>query len=812
MWKKQPGDNSCKMLIYSPLKFWRDSATLWGMKEFFTPLGIPVSYQQEAGFRPLSLQYLCNRDGSIRWIWNAANRSPLFLKFYSVSSFRSRIYALGFRMLFLLRLQGFFFKKTTLYTQVPPALFFDPCSEWALFTGTVGPNNKMLLYSQGYFYKIPVSSKSEHLLANELDALKNLESTASFIYPKAEKIHNILKLQDLSCSGKRSSQFSETHGKVLRELSSQHTENIRISEWPLFQKTKTDLERLNDERIPFHIQRKLKWIIEDLCEDEEVPLSFAHGDFTAWNMYVKNEQLALFDWELSSRALPKGFDFFHFIIQNGILLERKRWKELYLEILRKNKLGLRIDSQELHRYLKYYLIINTVQYLKIYSEQKKWHIQIHWLLETWNEALNPYLKEQFSSRQLLMMDLFDRLTAHKYAALKLSETLPECISADADIDLLVGKEVSKDIISFLEKHSLVEKMQLNRKSFMKNITLLTPENEILSVDCIEQLKWKNLIIGNIEDWISRAVCNSYGIWKTSDKDTRRFILLFYTLNNSGISEKYLNFLQESYASNTFNERYLPYTQEQTRRQYKKLIVDALKKDPRNRGLRHLLNTVKYAADLFSSQGFTVTFSGVDGAGKSTVISEIGTRIEKRFRRPVKVLRHRPSLLPILSVWVKGKKKAHMDVVSTLPRQGKNSGKLSSLLRFSYYYADYLFGQWVIYLKYILRGYIVIYDRYYFDFIADARRSNITLPRSIAILGYSFLMKPRFNFFLYEDPEVILKRKQELSSKTITKLTHEYRHLFSSLEESNSSAVYESIKNRELQETLNHILNTLTKAL
>ncbi|MDN5396077.1 MAG: hypothetical protein L0G05_06095, partial [Chryseobacterium sp.] len=202
---------------------------------------------------------------------------------------------------------------------------------------------------------------------------------------------------------------------------------------------------------------------------------------------------------------------------------------------------------------------------------------------------------------------------------------------------------------------------------------------------------------------------------------------------------------------------------------------------------------------------------VDGAGKSTVISEVSELIEKRYRRPVKVLRHRPSLLPILSVWTKGKEKAHQDTVNSLPRQGNNKSSVSSLFRFGYYYTDYILGQFIIYLKYVLRGKIVLYDRYYFDFIADAKRSNIQLPKVVTETGYHLLMKPKFNFFLYAAPEKILSRKRELSYRSIVDLTTEYSTLFSKLNKKDQNVKYLSIENNDLDTTLDTIMNTIITA-
>jgi thymidylate kinase len=160
------------------------------------------------------------------------------------------------------------------------------------------------------------------------------------------------------------------------------------------------------------------------------------------------------------------------------------------------------------------------------------------------------------------------------------------------------------------------------------------------------------------------------------------------------------------------------------------------------------------------------------------------------------------------VWSKGKEQAHLDVIEGLPRQGDNKSSLSSLIRFFYYYCDYLLGQYVVYFKYILRGKVVIYDRYYFDFINDSKRSNIVLPKKLTLFFYSFLLKPEFNFFLFADANIILKRKKELSKATIEKLTKDYHGLFESLQSKSKVSVYQSINNIDLEMTLNQVIKTI----
>lgn len=199
----------------------------------------------------------------------------------------------------------------------------------------------------------------------------------------------------------------------------------------------------------------------------------------------------------------------------------------------------------------------------------------------------------------------------------------------------------------------------------------------------------------------------------------------------------------------------------------------------------------------------ITFSGVDGAGKTTILREFTSILENKYNRNVKELRHRPSVLPILSAVKYGKNDAENKTQGVLPRTGKNKSTLSSLVRFFYYLTDYVFGQIVIYFKYTRKGVIIIYDRYYFDFINDARRTNITLNKNFIKFFYRFVFKPELNVFLYAPAEIILKRKQEIDEKSINKLSVDYLNLFSNLSKNNKQ-VYLSIENIDKSKTINKI--------
>ena len=201
----------------------------------------------------------------------------------------------------------------------------------------------------------------------------------------------------------------------------------------------------------------------------------------------------------------------------------------------------------------------------------------------------------------------------------------------------------------------------------------------------------------------------------------------------------------------------------------------------------------------------ITFSGVDGAGKTTILREFTELLETKYLRNVVELRHRPSILPILSAIKHGKKEAEKKTMEVLPRSGKNKSKLSSYIRFFYYLMDYVFGQWVVYFKYTRKGIIVIYDRYYFDFINDARRTNINLDSRFLKFFYHFVFKPEINIFLYASPEIILSRKQEMDVGSIINLTDKYQKLFKTFSKEKNGE-YQCIENIHKEDTLRVIEN------
>lgn len=811
------------------------------LEEIFLRQGLVVSTEyNDNQEEPITLNYLNNPDGTIRWAWPAGSNKGSFLHFYAAGSLKAKMAAKLLRLLSILGLSKLFRSgqvRLFLSTIEKHLLMQNLGDDFAIFTGTVGPNRKALIWltnnGQPTFIKIALSETSASIIKNEQETLSEIDSLkmSSIAFPKVSKyLNGVLEITDVRNTQQwRENNISTQHLKAIIDMTQQtlgQTEIANTKFWSKLQATINQLQLIQDDRLPVNLIRKLVLLSGQIDTKKKICTSLYHGDFTPWNMFVSKEKLHVYDWELSEKEQPALWDGFHFIIQSSILVHRDRTSTIlskldaFMESFEINELVKKhqIDSA-LH--LDLYLLQNISYYLDVYSKQPEWHMQVQWLLRTWNELLSVVLErsKQFSQRQLLCMDIFDTLQSIPYAALKFLSRNAESIPEQSDIDLCMSKENARILKKVIEAHPFTGTINKSSKSFMTNYMIVLKDSGLLSVDCIWQFKRTDIEMLEAKQVANTSIRQLNGIKVPAPAMNFSYTWLFYILNNASVPEKYRqqfrsfqpdekssirDYLQKNFQIGThdFEELY------DYRLGTKTIIMKTISTNPSNIGMNKWRNKLAYYWDSFTGslfkKGLVITFSGVDGAGKSTVIENIKSQIEKGLRRKVIVRRHRPSLLPILSAWKYGKEAAEKKSASTLPRQGKNKSSLSSLIRFAYYYFDYFFGQFYVLFRYVWRGHVVIYDRYYFDFINDSKRSNISLSPHFTTWFYRFLVKPDLNFFLYASPEDILQRKRELDADTIKALTEQYLSLFEGLSNRYEKSKYIPIYNKELDQTLSTI--------
>ncbi|MCC6724407.1 MAG: hypothetical protein IT258_07845 [Saprospiraceae bacterium] len=429
-----------------------------------------------------------------------------------------------------------------------------------------------------------------------------------------------------------------------------------------------------------------------------------------------------------------------------------------------------------------------------------------------------------TDRTKFIFQLFKWLRSIEYIWLKSVLTKPSDTPLSSDIDLLVREKDLPALIDFVAQQPLVVACNMKRINEAVYLNLDFHDGSKLKIDLITALVRKQY----------RYLGNSYMIqnrvWKndvasSNSKTLLEHALLYNYLNFAGLPEKYLRhfgampdneqsallmLINGKYGTNFQSLQHMA-TYSPAARQ---AIVEHLSLHPENSQKNRTKRTIHFIINTLRSrirkQGQlnlprTITFTGVDGAGKTTLLNDLKQVLSEKLQKPVVVLRHRPSLLPILSAYKHGKQAAEAKSAATLPRQGSNSSSFSSLLRFGYYFSDYLLGQIWVWLRYTLPGTTVIYDRYYFDFIVDAKRSNISLSGDLPKRLYRFIAKPDLNIFLFADPDTIRQRKQELSKAEIQLMTSQYQALFMELEEQYNGR-YICIENHDRTNTLSTIIS------
>ena len=211
--------------------------------------------------------------------------------------------------------------------------------------------------------------------------------------------HNTIELSDISQNGIRINEYSNLHTSVLAELNELTAFLTPLKQLDSWVHLKRDLEHLSksgDEKLPAKLIAGLKVLLETIDETIPTEVCLSHGDFTSWNMYEKNLKLHIYDWELSNPIKPLGFDAFHFIIQQGILVDKKNWAAIKQEIdfrLNENTFYIlsKYKARSIRDYLKMYLLFNCVNYLTLYSRHASNHTRSKESLSVWTEAVDALM-------------------------------------------------------------------------------------------------------------------------------------------------------------------------------------------------------------------------------------------------------------------------------------------------------------------------------------------------------------------------------------------------------------------------------------
>jgi thymidylate kinase len=794
----------------------------------------------------LKMNYLNNPQGKMRWLFSNKNKKATFLKFYNTGTFKARLNAFAIKASFKLGLKNWVRSGTFILRSKKPLKLTQIIEEvqnkdYSLFLGSEGNNRTALAEIESndnvsYFFKIPLTMVSKDSVVNEKRFLKMLhkQSFRTLHVPEVtdSSFKEVLITQGIETSkSKRSSMFTDVHFSAIEELVQETKEFSQLIDSTFWKGIHVDLSQLVKRDALFKPVLLAQQLKADLNAELGIYTCLSHGDFTPWNMFVTPDKLNVYDWEMAEAQMPLLFDLFHFHFQTGVLVTQISYEEIKTIIYQacahpKVKAIIDLYGIDVAVYLKLYVLKSATKYLIDFQNQPNLNLQNEWILLTLEEALEDsceYIGNEH--RPVFIADLNTAMETFSHAYLKLLEPEVTKLSVNSDLDIVLEKEAVNTLVSFCKNHSKVGKVKVFSKSFMSTVEIFFKDEGFLAVDFIHAFKRKNIIMMDVDAVLNSARPNANGYLIPDPVLDFEYAYLFYQLNGASIPEKYQrhfadvidgggmeipSHIQIKYDLTSYSKAELmsfnPKIQAQIGR---KISASSL-----NFGFKFINHWFDYAMDtvydITNRQGLVITFSGVDGAGKTTIIDKVKRKLETKYRKEVVLLRHRPGVLPILSAIKHGKKEAEQIASVTMPRLGNNNNVLSSLARFTYYFSDYMLGQIYVYFKYTLRGKIVLYDRYYFDFINDAKRSNIQLNRGFVKSLYRLVFKPDLNFFLYADAPTILSRKKEMVAEEIVRISSLYQKLFTEMERDYKTGVYTSIENKNLEDTLRKVLKSYQK--
>ena len=338
----------------------------------------------------------------------------------------------------------------------------------------------------------------------------------------------------------------------------------------------------------------------------------------------------------------------------------------------------------------------------------------------------------------------------------------------------VAKQTSFHLVSYLEDKFCPKYCFLNvKEGFQMDVFIgdipfqnspMVPEKDLLKhIVYYNGIKVVDEDFGNLLAYIKEIISNRRcNIKYTSPlmKNKDRFSKTYLEENLSLFSDDFVYLLSDSLKNDKLegNAHYLSLTGRKT------IIKQS-----------QLIYRIKKLQRIINAPGYILAIEGTDGSGKSTIIDAITPILNEAFHNGVIYNHLRPNAIPDLGVLLGKKEKQISGTVNTDPHALKQSGVLGSLVRWGYYMIDYTFG----YMKTVwplihTKSKVFIFDRYYYDYYIDQKRSRTTLPRWVIRLGECLVPKPDLILCLGGTPQKIFERKPETSLEEVKRQTEALR--------------------------------------
>lgn len=421
---------------------------------------------------------------------------------------------------------------------------------------------------------------------------------------------------------------------------------------------------------------------------------------------------------------------------------------------------------------------------------------------------------------ILLSELIEYFNNHEihYCIMNNYENMPEFIPTDVDIaiDKKTFKKLDSILIDIAEKHS-VKIIQKIWHGYFKCAYILSPLNIDkrfrLQLDFFRDFstRWFPKLIPNEVLLHGRKPFKNFFIPSPevealflfmrrvikNDLSLRHLEKLRFLINNNrkGVEQKFVDAFGKELADKVihlietgdlsfFQNNLKEYRQSLKKRSRKNTTVAYR--------IRYSFSQIRRAINRFLHPvGFTVVFLGPDGSGKSTIANLVLERVSGSFHGGW-VQYWRPHLLPAmgrLKVW----NPSEETTTNPQPHNHPKQNPFKSLIRFFYYLTDYVIGYPMKIYWQKVRKNIIIFDRYYYDYLVDLQRYQFNIPTWLPRLFLPLITNPDIVIYLDAEPEELIRRKAELPLPELQRQVKEFRRILPMLMSANKVATNRPIE-------------------
>jgi thymidylate kinase len=202
-----------------------------------------------------------------------------------------------------------------------------------------------------------------------------------------------------------------------------------------------------------------------------------------------------------------------------------------------------------------------------------------------------------------------------------------------------------------------------------------------------------------------------------------------------------------------------------------LVFNCFLQSPFSQSLRFVDFIFSQFKKLITQKGVIIAVLGPDGVGKTTICEGLKERAKNFFFKKVYQYHSHfgffPELGKISSLFFGKRFSKEEKAIS----QEKPIGLPRAALHLFYYgLENFLAWPWILWLK--MRGNLILFDRYFYDFIATNTHRKI--PFWLFSLIAKIIPKPDLVFIIKASPEIIYKRKKELSFEEIKRQLYAFQ--------------------------------------